>query len=99
MWFSTPCPAARKSRHLHLEALEDRTTPSGGSLDPTFDSAGFLLNTTVTDFADVLVQADGKVVAALAEQHVVPGPRRRRRDLCRQRHRGQPRHAGRRGAG
>src|SRR5262245_39289225 len=61
-------PAARPrppARRLGLEGLEDRTTPSGGLLDPTFGSGGFVLKTSSSDFffADVLVQDDGKIVA------------------------------------
>jgi uncharacterized delta-60 repeat protein len=53
---------------LALERLEDRTTPSsGGLLDPTFGSGGVVSSSFsgYSDYAlDVLVQPDGKVVAA-----------------------------------
>jgi uncharacterized delta-60 repeat protein len=53
----------RPSRRPALESLETRDCPSGGLLDPTFGSGGFVLNTSVLNFNDVLVQTDGKIVA------------------------------------
>jgi uncharacterized delta-60 repeat protein len=50
-----------------LEALEDRTTPSGGLLDPTFGSGGTALYTTGAGdqgLTDVTVLPDGKLLAA-----------------------------------
>jgi uncharacterized delta-60 repeat protein len=50
-----------------LEALEDRTTPSGGGLlNPTFGSGGVVNLPTATDngASAVAVQPDGKVVVA-----------------------------------
>ena len=49
-----------------LEGLEDRLTPSGGLLDPTFGSGGIvnLPSTTDSGAHDVVVQPDGKIVIA-----------------------------------
>ncbi len=52
---------------LAVEPLEDRTTPSGGALDPTFGSGGVVTSSFSTGLniaEDVLVQPDGKIVAA-----------------------------------
>ena len=47
-----------------VEGLEDRLTPSGGQLDPTFGSGG-IVNVPNGASADaVAVQPDGKVVIA-----------------------------------
>src|SRR3954468_3517753 len=65
------CPVARPpagSRRPHLEALEDRFTPAGGLLDPTFGSGGvvtrFFSCLSMEVAYDVLVQPDGKIVTA-----------------------------------
>jgi uncharacterized delta-60 repeat protein len=49
-----------------VEGLEDRLTPSGGQLDPTFGSGGIvnLPNATDVSARAVTVQPDGKVVIA-----------------------------------
>jgi uncharacterized delta-60 repeat protein len=49
-----------------VEGLEDRLTPSGGQLDPTFGSGGIvnLSSTTNVDARAVTVQPDGRVVIA-----------------------------------
>jgi uncharacterized delta-60 repeat protein len=49
-----------------VELLEDRLTPSGGSLDPSFGSGGIvhLPNATDNGASAVAVQPDGKVVVA-----------------------------------
>lgn len=49
-----------------LEVLEDRLTPSGGLLDPTFGSGGIvhLPHATDQEAREVAVQPDGKVVVA-----------------------------------
>jgi uncharacterized delta-60 repeat protein len=49
-----------------LEVLEDRITPTGGLLDPTFGSGGIVNLPQTTDISarDVVVQPDGKVVIA-----------------------------------
>jgi uncharacterized delta-60 repeat protein len=60
-------PAIRRpSSRPRLEALEDRTTPSGGLLDPTFGTGGIVNLPNATDYAAsaVAVQPDGKVVVA-----------------------------------
>jgi uncharacterized delta-60 repeat protein len=58
----SPRPAFRP----RLETLEDRLTPSGGLLDPTFGSGGIVNLPSTTDFSAsaVVVQPDGKVVIA-----------------------------------
>lgn len=66
---SALAPAPRRqrpaTRRLMLEALETRDCPSGGLLDPTFGSGGFvnLPSTTSAQVMAVAVQPDGKVVA------------------------------------
>jgi uncharacterized delta-60 repeat protein len=50
-----------------LEALEERCTPSGGLLDPTFGAGGTVLNTTGSGeqgLTDVSVLPDGKLLTA-----------------------------------
>jgi hypothetical protein len=50
-----------------LEGLEDRTTPSGGVLDPTFGSGGTVLNNPGSSqqaLTDVVVLPDGKLLTA-----------------------------------
>jgi uncharacterized delta-60 repeat protein len=48
-----------------VEGLEDRTTPSGGLLDPTFDGTGIetLPHATCRNAEAVAVQPDGKIVS------------------------------------
>jgi uncharacterized delta-60 repeat protein len=62
---------ATPTRRLAVERLEARTTPStGGLLDPTFGSGGIVTTSFSTTFSqasiaeDILVQSDGKIVAA-----------------------------------
>ena len=57
---SAPCFRPR------VEGLEDRLTPSGGQLDPTFGSGGIVHLPHATDVSAsaVAVQPDGKVVIA-----------------------------------
>ncbi len=65
-------PARGRPRHERpafrprVELLEDRLTPSGGSLDPTFGSGGIVNLPHSTDGVGsaVAVQPDGKVVLA-----------------------------------
>jgi uncharacterized delta-60 repeat protein len=69
MWFRTSRRSTQTRRAAvrpRLEALEDRTTPSGGLLDPTFGSGGIVNLPTATDGTAraVAVQPDGKVVIA-----------------------------------
>jgi uncharacterized delta-60 repeat protein len=64
---SRPRPRRLSQRPVfrpRLEALEDRLTPSGGLLDPTFGTGGIInLPTTTDEMARaVAVQPDGKVV-------------------------------------
>src|SRR5262249_52618898 len=50
-----------------VEGLEDRTTPSGGLLDPTFGSGGPVLNTfgpAYQSITDVQVLPDGNLLTA-----------------------------------
>jgi uncharacterized delta-60 repeat protein len=50
-----------------VEGLEDRTTPSGGLLDPTFGSGGTVLNNPGSSqqaLTDVVVLPDGKLLTA-----------------------------------
>jgi uncharacterized delta-60 repeat protein len=66
MLFRTPRTIRRLAFLPRLLALEDRTTPSGGLLDPTFGSGGVVNLPTATDGTAraVAVQPDGKVVVA-----------------------------------
>ncbi len=56
----------RPALRPRLEALEDRLTPSGGLLNPTFGTGGIVNLPSTTDSAAraVAVQPDGKVVVA-----------------------------------
>ena len=51
-----------------LEALEDRSVPAGGALDPTFGNGAGYVATSVSTYASgasaVLIQPDGKIIAA-----------------------------------
>jgi uncharacterized delta-60 repeat protein len=76
MWF---LPARRNRRDRlgaarivkfrpRLEALEDRSLPSAGALDPTFGTGGLISGTNVPGATQayanaVVVQADGKIVS------------------------------------
>ena len=44
----TPSRLTHTSR-LAVEPLEDRATPAGGLLDPTFGAGGIVTSTTVVD--------------------------------------------------
>jgi uncharacterized delta-60 repeat protein len=59
-------PRPRPVFRPRVEGLEDRLTPSGGLLDPTFGSGGIvnLPSTTDNGAPAVAVQPDGKVVIA-----------------------------------
>ena len=61
-------PPRRPAFRPRVEGLEDRLTPSsGGLLDPTFGSGGIVTSSFSSNFdiaKDVLVQPDGKIVAA-----------------------------------
>jgi uncharacterized delta-60 repeat protein len=56
----------QRSFRPHVEGLENRLTPSGGLLDPTFGSGGTVALPSTTDNGAnaVAVQSDGKVVVA-----------------------------------
>jgi uncharacterized delta-60 repeat protein len=66
-----PRPTSRSrlaARRLRVEPLEDRLTPStGGLLDPTFGSGGYVLSSLTNRWdvaTGVAVQPDGKLVVA-----------------------------------
>jgi uncharacterized delta-60 repeat protein len=61
-----PTLPRRPAFRPRVEALEDRLTPSGGLLDPTFGTGGIVNLPSTTDYAAtaVAVQPDGKVVVA-----------------------------------
>src|SRR4051794_4839018 len=69
-WFrSTRSGRSPATARPRLEVLEDRLTPSGGALDPTFGSGGAVTlplragsSSTATN-TPVAVQADGRVLA------------------------------------
>jgi uncharacterized delta-60 repeat protein len=59
-------PRPRPTFRPRVEGLEDRLTPSGGLLDPTFGSGGTVNLPSTTDYgaSAIVVQPDGKVVVA-----------------------------------
>jgi uncharacterized delta-60 repeat protein len=62
-----PNVASRKWCSPSVERLEDRFTPSGGALDPTFGGKGYVitgLGGNDDEAAAVAVQSDGKIVVA-----------------------------------
>jgi uncharacterized delta-60 repeat protein len=61
---SRPAPRPRRTFRPRVEGLEDRLTPAGGLLDPTFGTGGIghLPTTPDSEATAVAVQPDGKVV-------------------------------------
>ncbi len=60
-------PARRTNFSPRFEALEDRTAPVAGALDPTFGTSGFVLydpDGGADLLEDIAIQADGKIVVA-----------------------------------
>ncbi|HEY7327385.1 MAG TPA: delta-60 repeat domain-containing protein [Gemmataceae bacterium] len=57
-------PSRHHRPHLRLEVLEDRLTPSGGQLDPTFGSGGTVTLPSSTSYQVVgtAIQPDGKIL-------------------------------------
>src|SRR5437763_14167094 len=82
MWLFSPKSdrprSCRPSYRPHLEGLEDRCVPSSSPLDPTFGSGGIVTtrpstfsnngNNSIGGALAVLVQTDGKIVAAGSAQ-------------------------------
>lgn len=64
-FFPSRHPSRRPPRRLHLEPLENRTTPSGGLLDPTFGTGGTVassLSNNLDSGTAVAVQPNGQIV-------------------------------------
>src|SRR5262249_1861763 len=68
MWFRPSRNSFNRPQPFRprLEALEDRSLPSGGALDPTFGTGGIVITPAGASSAahSVAVQNDGKIVAA-----------------------------------
>src|SRR5438045_605858 len=67
-------PSSPRFATPRLERLEARETPTAGLLDPSFGTAGLVLNSTGANASTLAVQADGKLLVGGNVALNPPGP-------------------------